>query len=68
MEITVDEIMARVEEQKQAAISGLASQEGSELHRFQGDYRTLEWLIGLPEQIKAEREFDEQRQNDADDV
>jgi len=60
--------MARVQERKEATIHALASQEGAELHRSQGDFRTLEWILGLPEQIEAERELDRQRHFDADDV
>jgi hypothetical protein len=68
MELTVKQLLERVEEQKAYAISGLTSSEGNDLYRFQGDYRTLEWVLGLPEQIEAEQAFDKQQQNSAEDV
>lgn len=68
MGITVSEFMARVKDRKDSTISGLSTQADIEVYRCQGDYRTLEWVLGLPDQIEAERELDKQRQNDAEDV
>lgn len=68
MELTVKELMDRVKDRQESVVSGLASQEGNELYRCQGDYRSLNWILGLPEQIEAERELDRQRHDDADDV
>lgn len=68
MEVSAEEIMARVKDRMESAVSGLCSCEGNELYRCQGDFRTLNWILGLPDQIEAERELDRQRHDAADDV
>jgi len=69
MEITFEQLTARIKEKKESIVSELASSHDiADLYRCQGDFRTLEWILGLPDQIEAEQELDRQRLNDADDV
>lgn len=68
MEITWEELVAKIKERKEFIVSGLATCDGNELFRYQGDFRTLEWLLELPERIEAEQEMDRERHFHADNV